>query len=132
MEKKEKEEKMRLDQREREASFTLKERGFYTVNHIESAEMALRREELELNKARFELERKEREAGKRILSHYRYAIESVTRRLCYRLHNERFTKLNGLSRRAKVYMLYRKLVLLFEGGNYSIIIINGSEEGGVK
>ena len=32
----------------------------------------------------------------------RYAIESVTRRLCYRLHNERFTKLNGLSRRAKV------------------------------
>ena len=32
----------------------------------------------------------------------RYAIESVTRRLCYRLHNERFTKLNGISRRAKV------------------------------
>ena len=32
----------------------------------------------------------------------RYAIESVTRRLCYRLHNERFTKLNGLSWRAKV------------------------------
>ena len=32
----------------------------------------------------------------------RYAIESVTRRLCYRLHNERFTKLNGLSRHAKV------------------------------